>query len=249
MADQFCVIDGPTILLLPGNMCDERMWHDVQPAFAGWKTECRVPTENTIREMASACLDRFAGKLIPVGFSMGGIVGLAMADIAPDRISGLGLLDTNAGADRPERAAMRPRQQRDALAGGLASVVMQELKPAYFAPENRSNERLRSLVLDMAINLGPEIFVSQSEALRTRPDLWQALEQLDAPVLIACGTEDDLCPPELHKRLAETSQNSELHIVPGAGHMLPLEQPQKLNELLSRWLAHIGKELTCPAAS
>ncbi len=241
--------NAPTVLLLPGNMCDERMWHDLLPAFAGWKTECHVPVERTVLEMARVCLDRYPGPLIPVGFSMGGIVALAIADIAPDRVAGLGLIDTNAGADRPDRAAIRRRQQRDVSAGGLAMVVGDELMPTYFAHENRSNKPLASLVMDMAIKLGPEVFLSQSEALRTRLDYRGVLGQIGAPLLIACGEQDQLCSPDLHRCMAATSRRSELHVVPGAGHMLPLEQPQELRQLLSGWLYNHGRELACETVS
>ena len=241
--------DRPTVILLPGNMCDQRMWSDVLPAFSGWEAKFYLPVEGTVEAMARACLDHIQGQLIPVGFSMGAIIALAMTDIAPERIAAIGLIDTNPGADRPERAKARPRQQREALETGLARMVTEELKPAYFAKENRSNKELRSKVLDMALSLGPEIFVAQSEALRTRSGYGDILEKLEVPVFIACGAEDDLCPPSLHKEMAATTQNSELHVVPGAGHMLPMEQPQILSILLSDWLVRVRKGLPCQTAS
>lgn len=241
--------DRPTILLLPGNMCDARMWQGVQSAFAGWEAVCRVPSQGAIPEMASACLSEVSGQLIPIGFSMGGIVALAIAELAPDRVAALGLLDTNAGTDRADRATLRLRQQRDVRAGRLPSVVMEELKPLYFARENRSDERLRSLVHDMAIALGPEVFVAQSEALRLRPDYSHVLGSFAGPVFFACGEEDELCPPELHRGMAQRVARGELHIVPGAGHLLPIERPGTLSPLLADWLARIEKETLCPAAS
>ena len=241
--------DRPTVILLPGNMCDQRMWSDVLPAFSSWEVIFHLPVEGTIEAMARACLDRIHGQLIPVGFSMGAIVALAIADTAPERIAAMGLIDTNPGADRPDRADARPRQQREAMEIGLARMVREELKPAYFAKENWLNKGLRSKVLDMALGLGPEIFVAQSEALRTRSDYSGVLERLNVPVFVACGAEDDLCPPSLHKKLAASIRNSELHVVPGAGHMLPMEQPQILSNLLSDWLVRVRKELPCQTAS
>ena len=239
----------PTILLLPGNMCDERMWHQTLPAFAGWKVEHYLPQEGSIPDMARACLNRFQGPLLPIGFSMGAIVAAAIADIAPLRIAALGLIDTNTGPDRPERASARGRQQRDVRDGALADVVMEELKPAYFAKQNRSNKQLRALVLDMAVTVGDETFVSQSEALRTRPDYCHVLQNIEAPIFLACGEEDDLCTPELHKQMASHARNVELHIIPGAGHMLPLEQPEKLRTVLSAWLTRLKEDSPCLIAS
>lgn len=239
----------PTILLLPGNMCDGRMWDALYPALDGWPVAFAELTQDTIKAMAQSCLAAYPGKLIPVGFSMGAIVALAIAELAPERVAALGLLDANAGPDRPDRAASRKRQQRDVLANGVDQVVMDELKPSYFARANQSNTQMRDLVLAMARALGPQVFVAQSEALRIRPDYSAVLSALDVPKFLAVGEEDAMCPPKIHAQLVAGAANCELHVVPGAGHMLPLEQPAKLAAHLSAWLARIEKEVLCPAVS
>ena len=107
------VSDRPTLLLLPGNMCDERMWSGLLPWLGERAVAAPVPTEATIEAMAATCLERHPGRLMPVGFSMGGIVALAIARAAPDRVAALALLDTNAGADAPreERAPPPPAER------------------------------------------------------------------------------------------------------------------------------------------
>ena len=81
------------------------------------------------------------------------------------------------------------------------------------------------------------MFVRQSEALRTRDDLRGVLPVLDAPVLIACGAEDVLCPPAWHRALADQARRATLHVVPDAGHMLPLERPESLADIVTAWRA------------
>jgi len=239
-----------TILLLPGNMCDARLWRGIAPALAGWRVVTPQLTEDdSIAAMARRCLDQNPGHLIPIGFSMGGIVALALAAQAPGRIAALGLIDTNPASDLPERSAVRPRQQDDVRAGHLERIVVEELKPNYLAAANRPNVALRELLRDMAMSLGEEVFVRQSEALRTRPDHRHVLARLAVPTFIACGAEDSLCPPAWHQAMAATAHHGELHVVPGAGHMLPLEQPEALDKLLSDWLARVQGELACPTIS
>ena len=236
-----------TILLLPGNMCDARLWRGVAPALAGWRVVTPQLTEDdSIAAMARRCLDQYPNQLIPIGFSMGGIVALAIAAQAPERVAALGLLDTNPAADLPKRSAVRPRQQEDVRAGHLERIVVEELKPNYLAAANHSNDALRELLRDMAMSLGAVVFVRQSEALRTRPDQRHVLATLAVPTFIACGAEDALCPPAWHEAMASTAHHCELHVISGAGHMLPLEQPGALDALLSSWLARVEGELTCP---
>lgn len=89
----------------------------------------------------------------------------------------------------------------------------------------------------MALDLGAEVFVAQSEALRTRADLRAVLPGLDVPVLVGCGAEDALCPPEWHAAMARGARRATLSVVADAGHMLPLEQPERLAELIENWRA------------
>lgn len=228
-----------TPVLLPGNMCDARLWSGsygaVRRVLEG-AVDADLAQDDTIAGMAERTLAAVEGPILPVGFSMGGIVALAMAERAPERIAGLILLDTNASADLPERAAERPRQQADVRAGRLERVVVEELKPHYLAEANRGDAELLQLLRDMALDLGPEVFVRQSQALRTRASLHHVLPRLDAPVFLACGEEDRLCPPERHRLLAAQARDAVLRIVPGAGHMLPLEQPDALTAHLHDWL-------------
>jgi len=227
---------GATALLLAGNMCDERLWAPAIRALLPRPCDVDLSHDDSIAAMAERALAAADGPLLPVGFSMGAIVALAIAELAPERLAGLVLLDCNPAADLPERAAVRPRQQADVRAGRLLDVVVDELKPNYLADQNRCNEPLLMLLRDMAMRLGPDTFVRQSEALRTRPSHAQVAQSLDCPMFIAVGAEDRLCPPEWHARLAAGTKRAQLHIIPGAGHMLPLEQPAALAAALGPWL-------------
>lgn len=228
-----------TVLLLPGNMCDSRMWDAVELDSDRLSIVKPVPSGSTIEAMAEHCLEAFEGPLIPIGFSMGGIVALAIAARAPERIAALGLLDTNPFADSPDRARERPRQQEQARRRGITELVAEELKPNYLARQNRENRPMKETILAMAQDLGVDVFIEQSEALRTRPSFDHVLEKPHVPVFVGCGEEDLLCTPEAHRAFAARIPNAELHIVGGAGHMLPMERPDLLSKLLNNWLAKV----------
>jgi pimeloyl-ACP methyl ester carboxylesterase len=233
----------PPVLLIPGNMCDRQLWQPVADRLAQAGHSVRhAPRldQATIGEMAEAVERRIGEPVIAVGFSMGAIVAAKLARHAPDRVAALGLVAFNASADLPERAAIRPRHQAAVREGRLEAIVADELKPNYLAAANRSDARLMATVMDMARKLGPEVFIAQSEALRTRADLRPVLPALAMPVLLACGVEDRLCPPEWHRLWAEAiGANAQVLEVPGAGHLLPLEQPNPLADAIVGWLAGI----------
>lgn len=232
-----------TLALLPGNMCDATLWDGIRADLRakGWSVaDVELVQQDTISAMAQHALSAVDGPIIPVGFSMGGIVAIEIARQASERLGGFVLLDTNPGADLPERAAARPLQQERVRQGELEIILRDELKPVYLAEENRSNASLKAHLLDMAMALGPDVFVRQSEALRTRRDNWDVLPDITVPALVTCGEQDKLCPTDWHRRIANAIPQSELHIVAQSGHMVPLERPDALREMLFGYLARIS---------
>ena len=235
-----------TVVLLPGNMCDAQLWREFPPALFGDAPiiHADLTQDLTIRSMAARALKSAAGSLLPVGFSMGAIIAVEMAKIAPRRIAGLILSGYNAAADLPERAARRPLQQSEAAAGGLERLLVEELKPNYLAACHRDDAAMLALLRDMGLSLGAKVFIQQSEALRNRADRRKSLTNLKIPVLFACGLEDQLCPPEWHRQWMAAVPGSRLAVVAGAGHMLPLEQPDAFARAIKQWLIDNERKLS-----
>lgn len=228
-----------TLILLPGMMCDARLFAPQVEAFSP-AYDVMVPSlvEASIDAMAQAVLAAAPpGPLNVAGLSMGGIVAMAMVDRAPERIARLGLLDSNHHADAPERFDIRNRQIDDVKAGKLRDVIIDEMKPVYLAPENRSDQDLLDLLVDMAMDVGADAFVAQSVALRDRAKRSAALRTFAGPALVLCGAEDRLCPPERHHEMADLLPDAELVLVPGAGHISTLENPAAVNAAFQTWLS------------
>jgi pimeloyl-ACP methyl ester carboxylesterase len=234
------VAQGGTIpatpVLLPGNMCDARLWTPEVRAVLTGAVDADLTQDDSIAAMAARTLAAVDGPLLPIGFSMGAIVAVEMALQAPDRIIGMGLIGYNATADLPERAAHRPVQQAEVRTGGLERVLVEELKPNYLGSANRDNAALLALLRDMGMALGPDVFIRQSEALRLRADRVATLPHITCPVLLMCGTEDALCPPEWHSRWQSLFPDAWLFTA-GCGHMQPLEAPDVIIDSLKTWLA------------
>ena len=227
-----------TLILLPGMMCDERLFAPQIEAF-GETFDVIVPKleEPSIAGMARAVLATASGPLNVAGLSMGGIVAMAMAGIAPDRVARLALLDTNHHADAPDRFDIRNRQIDDARAGKLRDVIIDEMKPVYLAEENRDDQQLLDLLVDMAMDVGADAFVAQSVALRDRPHHGAVLSGFSGPALVLCGEKDALCPPDRHREMADLLPDAELVFVPAAGHISTLENSAAVNAAIRNWLS------------
>lgn len=222
-----------TLILLPGMMCDARMWGPQVPALPG--AQVMLPaTLDTMAAMAGEMLARLPDRFALAGLSMGGILAMEILRLAPGRVERLALLDTNPLAEAPEVQARRPAQIARAQAGDLGGVMREDMKPNYLAPG--SDPAILDLCLDMALSLGSEAFASQSRALAARPDQCATLAAFTGPALVLMGEHDRLCPRDRHDLMHRLMPQSRLVVIPGAGHLPTLEKPAETTAALRRWM-------------
>jgi pimeloyl-ACP methyl ester carboxylesterase len=231
------------LFLLPGMMCDERLFSSQIQALSEL-CDCVVADfdhGDSITDYAEQVFelvrshdneDAQPSLNILAGLSMGGIVLMECIRLAPELIDAVVLMDTNPFAEDPDRRLLRQPQIQRVLDGELETILIEEMKPLYLAPVNRSNDALLSLVLDMARKLGSEVFAQQSQALMNRRDNSGALAAWKKPALILYGAHDHLCPKERHVQMLELMPQSLLIEIADAGHLPTLEMPIVVNETL-----------------
>lgn len=224
------------LVLLSGMMCDARLWGPQMGAL-GRRAVLHAPlTEHdAVQTLAAAILADAPPRFALAGLSMGGIVAMEILRQAAHRVERLALLDTNPRAELPEVQAARAPQIAAVKAGGLRDVMRDELKPNYLV-ESPEKPAILNLCMDMALTLGPEVFVRQSRALAARPDQTEPLAAYPGPTLILMGAEDRLCPRDRHDQMHGLIPGSRLVIVEDAGHLPTLEQPERTTAALIRWL-------------
>lgn len=225
------------LVLLPGLMCDARVF-DPQIAYLSRQravTVAPVSLGERIEEIASGLLDQLPHRFALAGLSMGGVVALELARRAPDRISRLCLIATDAQADTPQIAAAREEYMVAAKAGRLEEVMRKILGSDTLAPGPKRVPILND-VIAMALDLGANVFERQMRALQRRPDQQGALRMIKAPTLVLCGAHDLLTPVRKHAFMADLIPQAELKVIDDAGHLPTLETPQVVNEALENWL-------------
>ncbi|MDC0738663.1 alpha/beta hydrolase [Cognatishimia sp. SS12] len=225
------------LIFLPGMMCDARLFQPQIAAFSGQRPLMCYPlgAQDSMAALAADILRTAPPRFALAGLSMGGIVAMELMRQAPERIAGVALMDTNPRAETPEAKARRTPQIAAAKNGQLRQVMRDEMKPNYLA-DGPNLGAILDLCMAMAEDLGPEVFVRQSIALRERPDQCETLRGYGGPALVLCGRADTLCPVERHTLMHELLANSTLEIIEGAGHLPTLEQPEDTNAALGRWL-------------
>lgn len=225
------------IVLLPGMMCDARLYAPQLAALSSRRVVHLVPIgrHDTMAALAAEVLADAPPSFALAGLSMGGIVAMEVLRQAPERVERLALLDTNPLAETPEAQARRVPQIEKVRAGGLESVMSDEMKPNYLAKGPRRSDIL-DLCMAMALDLGPDVFVRQSRALASRPDQQATLRAFQGSALVLMGEHDRLCPRDRHDLMHALMPSSRLAIVADAGHLPTLEQPEQTTAELIRWL-------------
>jgi pimeloyl-ACP methyl ester carboxylesterase len=227
----------PTLLFLPGLLCDARLWRDQVAALGAVRVVVADLThDDTVAAMAGRALSLVPeGPLAVCGLSMGGYVAMEILRQAPHRLARLALFDTSARPDTPEQT----RRRRALLAlseSGMFRGVTPRLLPQLLAPANLAGP-LGTEVMAMAERVGRPAFHRQQHAIMHRPDSRPDLPRVAAPTLVGVGEHDALTPPHLAEEIATLIPGARLAVVPRAGHLPSMEEPEAVNALLRAWLA------------
>lgn len=179
------------------------------------------------------------------GLSMGGYVTMAFCRRHPDRVLGVILADTKAGADPPAARDNRERIAQAVVSGG-SEVLVTEVLPALIG---RTTRERRAMVFGRVKGLvqsaPPGAVAWAQRAMAARPDSFETLSGLKVPLLIIVGEEDELSPPSDAEAMAQAVPEGKVEIIPKAGHLSAVEQPEAFNTAVIRFLkAELGGAAT-----
>ena len=228
-----------TIVFLPGTLCDARLFaaQIARAKAAGRRAEClNYDGFRDLGEWAESALARLPRRFALAGLSLGGIAAMELIRRAPRRVNRLALMDTNPAGETEAGAARRKRDFARAEAVGLERFIAEEMIPRQLHPANLANPELRAVVLRMALDAGMEKWREQLDLASARKDSRRRLEKFCAPTLVCCGGDDSVCPPELHREMAELIPNATLRIFPRCGHLSSLEAADSVSEELMKLL-------------
>jgi 3-oxoadipate enol-lactonase len=243
--------DAPAVVLVNSLGTDIRIWDDVAGRLALSRRVIRydkrghglsdIPTgpyriadftEDLIALTDSIGLSRFS----LVGLSIGGLIGQDLAIRHPARLAALILADTAQKVGTAESWATRiAAVRKDGLAAIADAVMERWFTPAFHREKPHELAGWRNLLLRQPA----EGYVATCEALRDA-DLTDDAARIAAPTLVVCGDGDQSTPPDLVRTAAGRIPGARFELIPGCGHIPPVEQPRRLAELLERHLAAFG---------
>lgn len=207
------------------------------PGFGGRAVlSCEPSLDAMAEDLLAALSQRGVEKAAVAGMSMGGYVALALAERAPERVTGLALVDSRPQADTEEARAGRRRLIERVRAAGEEegpTLAADGAIPRLFATGRE--EDFARFAREGAKKAGVSGICWALEAMARRPDrthVMKGLVERGVPVRVVHGTEDRFVPIEDARAFARET-GAELVEIPGAGHSSPIEAPERVAEALA----------------
>lgn len=171
------------------------------------------------------------------GLSMGGYVALRAAERAPERVRGLILADTRAEADGNPAKILRSAAMKAIAEKGMGPFA-EEFAKNLFSPASAGKPCVEQIKALMRANppLGAR---GALLALASRLDATEWLSRIKAPTLVVVGADDTLTPPALSEALAKAIPRARLVVVPDAGHLSPVENPEAFDRAAEAFLSSL----------
>jgi 3-oxoadipate enol-lactonase len=246
--------EGPAVLLVHGYPLDRTMWRAQLDGLDGYQRvapDLRGMGQSDAPDLGyginiyaadlAALLDALGiEEVVLCGLSMGGYIGFEFLRHWRSRVRGLVLMDTRADADSAEERRARDAAAATAREGG-AEAIADAMLPKLLSPSTLNEhpdtvERVRQMIVSTPV----AGIVGALAAMRDRPDSESLLSTLgDIPTLVLVGEADSVTPPDRARALAKAIPGARLAIVPGAGHLPPLEQPLEVTRQLREFIAAI----------
>ncbi len=242
---------GLPLLLLHAFPVDHRMWSDVATAMPGNPQVFAVDLPGlgqsplggepaSLADSADAVAEALTGhgvrRAVVAGLSMGGYVALALADRHPELIAGLGLVDTKSTADADEAQANRLRIAAAVDQAHSVDPVLGMAGTLLGKTSKTERKHLTARVEEWIRAQRPAGVAWSQRAMAARPDRTHVIAELDVPVAVVVGTEDQLTPIGEAEHMAEAS-GGPLVRVPRAGHLSAVEEPVAVAVALAELLA------------
>jgi pimeloyl-ACP methyl ester carboxylesterase len=209
--------------------------------FGGSPLGADAFTMDQVADDAAALLDHLGhDRAVVGGCSMGGYASLAFARRHPQRLRGLVLIDTRAGADTPEGREKRRSLAEAVRARGHAPVLEAFLPGLVGRTSHAERPEVVSWVEKTTRGNPPEGLARGLLGMGAREDSFPTLGEIRVPTLVVCGAEDVLTPPAESQKLHEGIQGSRLALIERAGHLANLENPVPFNRVLEAFLRDLA---------
>lgn len=181
-------------------------------------------------------------KSILCGLSLGGYIALNAVLKYPERFDGLILNDTQCMADTPEIKENRCLAIIRIMKNGVEQYADEIIKNLFAQESFTKKKNVIAAVKEMITSTSKQSLCNTLHALAERKETCSRLREINIPVLIMVGKEDKITPIAAAQQMHKIIKDSNLQIIPHAGHVTNLENPTAFNFQLVNFLELVSKD-------
>lgn len=223
-----------SIYLLPGTMCDGRLWSRISGLLENQYNLQHIAIEKCmgIDSIRSKMAKEIPEQADVLGFSMGGYLAMEFALKYPQRIRSLVLVCVSDNELSEQEFRLRESYTQWLKHNEYGGMSVQRMQK-FIHPDHYNDAEITETILAMDRELGKATLISQLQGTSHRHSLADKLGKCSFSVQIVGAEQDNFVSYERLQRMAHLMPNSRLDMVENSGHMLPLEQPAKLAGILN----------------
>lgn len=220
------------VVLIPGFMLDETLWDDCTAHFPQRRrvVPVNLTQGTTLQEIAANIVRTLPDRFVLVGFSLGGYVARAIYEAFPERTTAMILIATSLQEDSAEQ-----KMTRMAASGAISARNFTGLSTAAIRKSLHNSRASDSALIEkvraMGKRLGADVFRNQAALNRER----LTIKPVACPVYVIAAKQDRLRSSAEAEALAALT-GARVDYVEDCGHLIPIEKPEELARLVSRWL-------------
>jgi len=243
---------GTPILFIHGYPLNRRIWKHQLSGLAddarliaidlcGHGDSESVPGTYSMDSLAEDCRDvlnalEVTEPVVLCGLSMGGYVAFAFYRKYPECVAGMVLAATRSGADTPENKLNREKAAELARQGGPGAIA-ESMLPKMLSPKTYNDHpELAKTVWEIMVSTSLDGILGDLAGMKNRPDSTPTLAKIDKPTLILYGSDDQLISLNDVITMRAGIRGALLAVLPDAGHLLNMEQPEAFNEAVRNFL-------------
>jgi pimeloyl-ACP methyl ester carboxylesterase len=170
-------------------------------------------------------------EFVLVGFSMGGYVAQEFALKHPKRIQKLILIGSSSEGYPPKEKEIIVRALPQIEKGLFRGLTEKRLKE-FLHPRSYEDKSIRDLIHSMAGVDAGEVYLRQLKATLDRRNLSAEIRKIQCPISLIAGKDDQIIPVDSILRMERYAPDAEINVVPDCGHFVPLEKPERVNEII-----------------
>ena len=219
-------------------------WRGIAPDFRGFGRSAPAGegpyTMDVFADDVAALLKHLnVSNAVVCGLSMGGYAAFSFLRRHRGMVRALALCNTRPTADTADAKQNRLQLAAKVRAEGVR-VVVEAMLSKMFSDQTRQRDPDKvHMIVQMMNQNAPDAVARALEGMAARPNSEDLLRNIEVPVLILHGEDDAIIPRGDAQMMARAIRGARIHMLPEAGHLSNIEEPDEFNRFLSEFLVNL----------